>query len=109
MHFSENNSNKSDINESVKGLAENCLKYLDSRTQFWQQQKPMYARKHEQKKKENARKRATTSAQREPTEWILKNLEEIDAGNTISAYVTKYTRYSYTVLLVTDKEILLNE
>jgi hypothetical protein len=36
-------------NQSVKKLAETGIKYLDKRTEFWRQQKPMYARKNEAK------------------------------------------------------------
>ncbi|KAJ8328399.1 hypothetical protein O5D80_003756 [Batrachochytrium dendrobatidis] len=37
-------------NEDVKGLVDNALKYLDTRTEFWRQQKPIYARKNVQSK-----------------------------------------------------------
>ena len=83
----ENSGAKSETNNQVKGLAQDCLDYLDTRTQFWQQQKPMYARKHEQKMKENSRKRTGKQAQRDPGDWILKNLEEIDSGKWFHIYL----------------------
>ncbi|KAL2915284.1 hypothetical protein HK105_205149 [Polyrhizophydium stewartii] len=37
-------------NEDVRGLVDDALKYLETRTEFWRQQKPIYARKKEQSK-----------------------------------------------------------
>jgi hypothetical protein len=34
-------------NDKVKSLVHDALNYLDTRTEFWRQQKPMYARKKE--------------------------------------------------------------
>ncbi|KAH6572188.1 hypothetical protein BASA62_003512 [Batrachochytrium salamandrivorans] len=37
-------------NDEIKGLVNNALKYLEIRTEFWRQQKPIYARKKENSK-----------------------------------------------------------
>eukprot|EP00842_Homolaphlyctis_polyrhiza_P005083 jgi/Hompol1/5576/HPOL_000428-RA len=37
-------------NEDVKNLVDDALKYLETRTDFWRQQKPIYARKKEHSK-----------------------------------------------------------
>jgi hypothetical protein len=51
-------------------LANNGLDFLDSRTDFWRQQKPIYAR---QKKYQQ-----TNPDKNNPLNYILKQLEVID-------------------------------
>ena len=36
--------NKTEQNSEVKDIATDALNYLDSRSEFWQQQKPLYCR-----------------------------------------------------------------
>lgn len=57
------------------------LQYLDTRTDFWRQQKPMYARKRDKKLH---RDRAASSNKSPPNEYIIKELEKIDEGKLIS-------------------------
>ena len=72
-------SKKSDVRDTiVEGL-----NYLDKRTEFWQQQRPMYARKRDQKRSvEEALSKGTAKAeadhQQDPTGYVVKKLEEID-------------------------------
>ncbi|KAL8599825.1 hypothetical protein ACOMHN_027632 [Nucella lapillus] len=66
-----------DSTESGKNiciLADECLKYLDKRTDFWRQQKPMYSRLFERQvfKRKYGRKDPPSDAQ------ILTALEKID-------------------------------
>ena len=63
----------------VRCLAIEGLNYLDTRTGFWQQQKPMYARKRDKQMRDGARSRAGTG-RRDPTQYVLQNLEDIDSG-----------------------------
>ena len=74
-------------------LAQEGVDYLDSRTEFWRQQKPMYARKREKELKKwnkpptrpQAPFRRTRSGNlRESnnhTKYVLNSLEDIDQGN----------------------------
>ena len=77
--IAENASNNSETNMSIRDLAIQGLEYLDTRTDFWQQQKPMYSRKRDGDMRQNSRSRAGTGKQ-DPTAYILKALEEIDEG-----------------------------
>jgi hypothetical protein len=61
-------------------LANNGLDFLDSRTEFWRQQRPLYARKN---KYSNA---SDTSAD-SPLNLILKRLETIDNSIQNIAYI----------------------
>ena len=40
----ENVENKTDLNSQVQDITTDALNYLDSRSDFWQQQKPLYCR-----------------------------------------------------------------
>lgn len=66
---------------SIYDLVTSGINYLDTRTEFWRQQKPMYARKRDrtlmQQKWSN---RKTDPHASDRTKFILKNLEEIDQG-----------------------------
>lgn len=67
---------------SIYDLVTSGINYLDTRTEFWRQQKPMYARKRDRalmNKKWSNRKHSASYD--EPTKSILNNLEEIDQGN----------------------------
>ncbi len=54
------------------------LAYLDTRTEFWRQQKPLYARKKMKQKSGSGQKRDRTK--NDLAENIIKKLEDIDAG-----------------------------
>ncbi|EDO42886.1 predicted protein, partial [Nematostella vectensis] len=56
-------------------LVSGGLNYLESRTEFWRQQKPLYARK---KEKAKPRKVQQKSKPADTTKFILRSLEEID-------------------------------
>ncbi|XP_060111652.1 outer dynein arm-docking complex subunit 4 [Heteronotia binoei] len=63
---------------TVGDLIQEGLSYLDTRTDFWQQQKPIYARIRDRKL---VLKRWTREQKRKPSEvarYILKSMEEID-------------------------------
>ncbi|EDV21041.1 uncharacterized protein TRIADDRAFT_30804 [Trichoplax adhaerens] len=55
------------------------LGYLDSRTEFWRQQKPLYARKKQKKANKDRRSKSPTH-QSNMTKYIVHTLEEIDAA-----------------------------
>uniref|UniRef100_A0A8D2LPD2 Outer dynein arm-docking complex subunit 4 n=1 Tax=Varanus komodoensis TaxID=61221 RepID=A0A8D2LPD2_VARKO len=63
---------------TVGDLIQEGLSYLDTRTDFWQQQKPIYARIRDRKL---MLKRWTRDQKRKPSEvarYILKSMEDID-------------------------------
>lgn len=63
----------------VHDLILSAITYLDTRTEFWRQQKPIYARERDRKLMQqqwNKTKQSKPSS--DPTKYILKSLEEID-------------------------------
>lgn len=80
MSVSESASNQSDTNKAIRTLTIQGLDYLDTRTEFWQQQKPMYSRRRDRKMRENARQGTGIDKTKDPIQWVLKNLEDIDEG-----------------------------
>ncbi|KAJ8364558.1 hypothetical protein SKAU_G00133890 [Synaphobranchus kaupii] len=65
--------------ERVQDLILNCISYLDTRTEFWRQQKPVYARERDRKLMQQKWKKSQQSLPSDPTAYVLKSLEEIDA------------------------------
>ncbi len=59
--------------DAIWGLANNGLDFLDSRTEFWRQQKPIYARKSSYRTKGSS-----DPNKQNPLDYILKQLEVID-------------------------------
>uniref|UniRef100_A0A8B9LEM1 Outer dynein arm-docking complex subunit 4 n=1 Tax=Astyanax mexicanus TaxID=7994 RepID=A0A8B9LEM1_ASTMX len=83
--------------ERLQDVILNCISYLDTRTEFWHQQKPIYARQRDQKLLRQQWKRTRNHLSTDPTRYILKNLEEIDAA--LSAGKTKkYLKKAQEVL-----------
>ena len=75
-------------------LVQEGLSYLDSRTEFWRQQKPMYARKREKELKKWNRSPTRpiapfkSSRDVDYTKFVFKSLEEIDNGVYYQYFVT---------------------
>ena len=65
--------------KTIYDLADDGLTYLDTRTDFWRQQKPMYARRYERyySRKKYASKKAVSDI------YIIGELEKIDEGKTV--------------------------
>ncbi|XP_063954060.1 outer dynein arm-docking complex subunit 4-like isoform X4 [Lytechinus pictus] len=68
-----------DSGNRIYDLVNEGLQYLDTRTEFWRQQKPMYARKREKEEAKGAREK-NKQQPADPAKYVLKNLEEIDAA-----------------------------
>ena len=66
--------NSSNRDNEIKGRVCDGLEYLNSRADFWRQQKPMYARKRD---KERMRQ-GTKTRVKDPTSYIMNSLEEIE-------------------------------
>lgn len=78
--------------KAIYKLAQEGINYLDSRTEFWRQQKPMYARKREKELKKWNKPPTRPQApfrrirsgnlrgSNNHTKYVLKSLEDIDRG-----------------------------
>lgn len=64
---------KSGSGQTVYDLAHDGISYLDNRTEFWRQQKPMYARK-----RDRVQRRGSKDNKKSPNEFVVKELEKID-------------------------------
>lgn len=75
------------VGKTISGLVSQGLNYLDTRTDFWRQQKPMYARKHEKQmmKREN-RSEGSNTAKLSPNDYIIRELERIDQAQVEGKY-----------------------
>ena len=67
-----------DMGKMISNLVTEGLSYLDTRSDFWRQQKPMYARRHERLKQR--RRPDVSSSKLSPNDYIIKELERIDQG-----------------------------
>ena len=67
---------QSNRNRPVYELVQGGLSYLETRTEFWRQQKPLYARKGNKDAKTRGKKKTKPSVGK----YVLKQLEEIDQG-----------------------------
>lgn len=80
----------------INNLAEEGLFYLDTRTDFWQQVKPMYARKYEARLALNRGKAVKAS----PHEYIMNELEKIDNMITEQNYDAALKRSQRVMILL---------
>ena len=66
---------------TIYSTVDDALTYLDARTEFWRQQKPMYARKREKelKKYRPSPTRSKATGGVDHTKFVLKTLDEIDS------------------------------
>ncbi|KAL5006143.1 hypothetical protein ScPMuIL_017301 [Solemya velum] len=73
-------SKRSATSQEITDRVWDGLDYLNSRADFWRQQKPMYARKRDRMQ---GQMKAKT---RDPTSFILKSLEDIDEAQSKGRY-----------------------
>lgn len=66
------------MGKTIFTLVEEGLMYLDTRTDFWRQQKPMYARRHEKIMQKH--RFDSNTGKLAPNDYIIKELERIDQG-----------------------------
>lgn len=64
--------------QQIYDLACDGLHYLDTRTDFWRQQKPMYSRKREKQEKRGKQKKGNHE------QHVMSQLERIDNGKLIT-------------------------
>ncbi|KAK3577964.1 hypothetical protein CHS0354_020803 [Potamilus streckersoni] len=76
----ETNSN-TEMDKTISNLVNEGLNYLDTRSDFWRQQKPMYTRRHDK-----IIRRETASTRIVPNEYIIQELEKIDTAQVEGRY-----------------------
>lgn len=69
----------------MQDLIVGCISYLDTRTAFWQQQKPIYARQRDRKLMQQQWNRVLHKPPSDPTRYVLNGLEEIDTGEPLQS------------------------
>ncbi|XP_050406246.1 outer dynein arm-docking complex subunit 4 [Patella vulgata] len=82
----------SETGKSIFDLVEEGLSYLDTRTDFWRQQKPMYARKHERMQQHRSKRQETQSKGGSPNAYIISELEKIDQAHGDCKYKDSLNR-----------------
>jgi len=85
LQETDNSERNTETNMAIRDIAIRCLDYLDTRTDFWQQQKPMYSRKRDKQMREGAR-RTADPGKNDPTNYVLSNLEKIDEAQANAEY-----------------------
>ncbi|XP_078385610.1 outer dynein arm-docking complex subunit 4 isoform X6 [Cetorhinus maximus] len=63
---------------TIQDLIMSGIAFLDTRTEFWRQQKPIFAREREQRIKAQSWKSQRKQIESEQTTFILEHMEEID-------------------------------
>ncbi|KAM3863785.1 outer dynein arm-docking complex subunit 4 [Diretmus argenteus] len=66
----------------LQDLILNCITYLDTRTEFWHQQRPIYARERNRKLMQQKWNQCRQNLPSDPAQFVLKSLEDIDAALT---------------------------
>ncbi|XP_063759788.1 outer dynein arm-docking complex subunit 4 isoform X2 [Eleginops maclovinus] len=69
---------KTKSGERLQDVIQGCLTYLDSCTEFWNQERPIGT----QKKERQVKQKHSTKAPSEPSQFLLKSLDDIDAELT---------------------------
>jgi len=75
--FDSLSQSNTQTDEYIKARACDGLEYLNIRSDFWRQQKPMYARKRDRKARS-----ARSGGQRDPMKFVLQRLVEIDEAQS---------------------------
>ncbi|WAR06265.1 TTC25-like protein [Mya arenaria] len=81
---------QSEMGKTISTLVTEGLSYLDTRSDFWRQQKPMYARRHDRLMQR--RKREVSSNKVSPNDYIIKELEKIDDAHVEGRYTEALRR-----------------
>lgn len=95
--FDSLSSNNSRTDDFIKGRACDGLEYLNVRSDFWRQQKPMYARKRDRQSRS-----ARSGGQRDPMKFVLQKLVEIDDAQSQGKYEESLEKSKKTLKKVED-------
>ncbi|CAL1526419.1 unnamed protein product [Lymnaea stagnalis] len=93
--FDSLSNNNSRTEEFIKGRACDGLEYLNSRSDFWRQQKPMYARKRDQQSR--SAKGSAGPRGVDPMKYVLQKLEEIDEAQSQGRYQESLDKCKHTL------------
>ncbi|XP_070837729.1 outer dynein arm-docking complex subunit 4 isoform X2 [Chaetodon trifascialis] len=73
---------KTKCGERLQDVIQGCLTYLDTCTEFWNQENPICEQEREHKLMQQKCSKPRRSAPSEPAQFLLKSLEDIDAELT---------------------------
>ncbi|BFZ01390.1 hypothetical protein BsWGS_04429 [Bradybaena similaris] len=98
--FDSLSSSSSKTDDYIKGRACDGLEYLNNRSDFWRQQKPMYARKRDKQ----ARSAKSSAGPRggDPMRYVLIKFEEIDKAQSEGRYSDSLEKCKHTMKKVED-------
>eukprot|EP00055_Hartaetosiga_balthica_P013671 m.71095 g.71095 ORF g.71095 m.71095 type:complete len:554 (+) comp8337_c1_seq1:58-1719(+) len=82
--------NLGEAGQDIKSLAHEGLQYLDKRTEFWRQQKPIYARVNERKQKKAERNHRSTQHLKETKK--VRTLSDSEVLNKIMHLIATATQ-----------------
>lgn len=85
-----------EANQKVHDLVQDGISYLDTRTEFWRQQKPLYARKKDKPVKGRKIMTRDQVAMMKLSKF-MKKLEDIDAGEKLLIFKNVHLLKSYRV------------
>lgn len=99
--LSSNGTTQSD--SYIKGRACDGLEYLNNRSDFWRQQKPMYARKRDRQSRSAKGSAANVGrGGQDPLKYVLRKLEEIDEAQSQGQYQESLDKCRHTLKRVED-------
>ena len=75
-------SNQSDANKQIRSLTIKELNFLGTRSDFWQQQKPLYSRNHEKALREQSYLKNKSETQ--SSDWTEEDLKAIENGMSLN-------------------------
>lgn len=87
-------------------LVKGGLDYFETRTEFWRQQKPLYARKVDKQRLNSIRKKEDKRPTTTQSEKVLKKLKEIDDALT-KGDVEKTLRVGLKLLKTVGKKRII--
>lgn len=64
----------------MQDLIQDCVTYIDTWTDFWHKEKPIYARERDRKLTQQKKSQSCQTMSPDLAQFLRKSLEEIDAG-----------------------------
>ncbi|GFO25847.1 tetratricopeptide repeat protein 25 [Plakobranchus ocellatus] len=87
----------------IKSRACDGLEYLNNRSDFWRQQKPMYARKRDRQSRSAKGSAANVGrGGQDPLKYVLRKLEEIDEAQSLGHYQESLDKCRHTLKRVEE-------
>ncbi|RUS85830.1 hypothetical protein EGW08_006382 [Elysia chlorotica] len=98
--LSSSGTTKSD--SYIKSRACDGLEYLNNRSDFWRQQKPMYARKRDRQSRSAKGSANVGRGGQDPLKYVLRKLEEIDEAQSQGHYQESLDKCRHTLKRVEE-------